>query len=505
MFRCRSLLFVSAILVSLFVCALPQARALDLTPAMKDAISWIDQNKATYDEIAKYIWDNPELSLVEFKSSAKLQEYLAKNGFKIEKGVANMATAFVATWGSGKPVIGILGEFDALPSLSQEAGVATRKPIVQGAPGQGCGHNLFGTSSATAAIAIAKAMEKHGIKGTVKFFGTPAEETLVGKVYMNRDGVFDGCDVIIDWHPQDSNGVDYGSLLAMDNLKFRFNGRSAHAALAPEAGRSALDAVELMNVGANFMREHIAQEARVHYVITKGGEAPNVVPNFAEVWYYFRAPRRAQVDDMRAWLIDIAKGAALMTQTKMEYQILTAVYERLPNRALAQMGDQIVKAVGAPPFSAEDQQFGDSVIKSLNRQPSGESFSTAVVTPDFGKTFPDVKVSKASADVNYTWRFPSLSFGAAVVAKGTPLHSWQAVCTTSTSPALKAGLQVSKYIAAAGLDCLSNPKLVQDAKVELDGYVAKFGYNEPVPKDVKVPSFQDLYGIEPGAVPGVKK
>jgi aminobenzoyl-glutamate utilization protein B len=504
MFRSKSLLFVYVILAGLLIMPLHHASALELTPAMKDAISWIDQNKTTYEEIAKYIWQNPELSLVEFKSSARLQEYLASNGFTIEKGVAGMATAFVATWGSGKPVIGILGEFDALPNLSQEAAVATRKPIVAGGSGHGCGHNLFGTSSATAAIAIAKAMEKQGIKGTVKFFGTPAEETLVGKVYMNRDGVFDGVDVIIDWHPQDYNGAGYSSLLALDNIKFRFYGRSSHAGTAPEAGRSALDAVELMDAGANFMREHVVQEARIHYVITKGGEAPNVVPNFAEVWYYFRAPRRAQVDEMRAWIIDIAKGAALMTQTKMEYQILTAVYERLTNRALAQMGDQAAKAVGAPPFGPDDQKFGEQVIQSLGRKTEGEAFSTNIVTPDFSKTFPSVEFGKASADLNYTWRFPSMTFNVAVYAKGTPGHSWQAVCTTSTDPALKAGIQVSKYMAAAGLELLTNPKLVQDAKVELDGYVAKFGYNEPVPKDVKVPSFKDLYGIEPSAVPGVK-
>jgi aminobenzoyl-glutamate utilization protein B len=504
MFRSKSLLIVSVMLAALLITPLHHASALELTPAMKDAISWIDQNKATYEEIAKYIWQNPELSLVEFKSSARLQQYLEGNGFKMEKGVAGMATAFVATWGSGKPVIGILGEFDALPNLSQEAAVATRKPIVPGGSGHGCGHNLFGTSSATAAIAIAKAMEKQGIKGTAKFFGTPAEETLVGKVYMNRDGVFDGVDAMIDWHPGDFNGAGYSSLLALDNIKFRFYGKSSHAGAAPEAGRSALDAVELMDTGANFMREHVVQEARIHYVITKGGEAPNVVPSFAEVWYYFRAPRRAQVDEMRAWLVDIAKGAALMTQTKMEYQILTAVYERLTNRALAQMGDQVAKAVGAPPFSPNDQKFGEEVIQSLGKKAEGEAFSTKIVTADFSKTFPDVEFGKASADLNYTWRFPSMTFGVATYAKGTPAHSWQAVCTTSTDPALKAGLQVSKYMAAAGLECLTNPKLLQNAKAELDGYVAKFGYKEPVPKDVKVPSFKDLYGIEPSAVPGVK-
>jgi aminobenzoyl-glutamate utilization protein B len=505
MLRLKSLPIVVTALLVLLVIPFRHAGALELTPAMKTAISWVEQNKATYDNISRYIWDNPELSLVEFKSSAKLQEYLAGNGFKIEKGVASMATAFVATWGSGKPVIGIMGEFDALPNLSQEAGVTTRKPVIAGAPGHGCGHNLFGTSSATAAIAITKAMEKHGIKGTVKFFGTPAEETLVGKVYMNRDGVFDGADIIIDWHPGDSNGVGYSSLLAMDNMKFRFHGRASHAGAAPEAGRSALDAVELMNAGANFMREHVVQEARIHYVITKGGEAPNIVPNIAEVWYYFRAPRRAQVDEMRNWLTDIAKGAALMTQTRMEYQLMTAVYERLTNRALAQMGNEIVKSVGAPSFNAEDQKFGDEVIKSLGRKAAGEAFSTKIDTPDFSKVFPDVNFGKASADLNYTWKIPSMTFSVATYAKGTPGHSWQAVCSTRTDPTLKAGLQVSKYMAAAGLEILTNQKLVREAQEEFSGYIARFGYKEPVPMDVKVPSFQDLYGIEPTAVPGARK
>ena len=501
----KNLLLVAALLSALLITPALGASAEELTPAMKDAISWIDQNKTTYEVIARYIWQNPELSLVEFKSSARLQEYLGSNGFKIEKGVAGMQTAFVATWGSGKPVIGVLGEFDALPSLSQEAGATVPKPVIQGAPGHGCGHNLFGTSSATAAIAMAKAMEKQGIKGTIRFFGTPAEETLVGKVYMNRDGVFDGVDAMLVWHPSDTNGVTYASSLALDNMKFRFFGRSSHAGVAPEAGRSALDAVELMDVGANFMREHVIQEARIHYVITKGGEAPNVVPSVAEVWYFLRAPRRAQVDEMRAWLLDIAKGAALMTQTKMEYRILTAVYEALPNKTLARMGDRIAKLVGPPVFTPEDQQFGAAVIKAMAKQPPQEAFSTDIRTPDLSATFPDVEVSKASSDINYSWRFPSLSFGTATVAKGTPLHSWFAVCTTSTDPALTAGLQVSKYMAASGLELLTDPKLLEEAKAELDNYVAKFGYKEPVPKDVKVPSFKDLYGIEPGQVPGAAK
>lgn len=233
MVRSKEILGLCLIFISMFVLSVQPVFSAELTPAMKTAVDWIDGSRAVYDEIARYIWENPELSLVEFKSSAKLQDYLTRNGFKIEKGVAGMSTAFVATWGSGKPVIGILGEFDALPSLSQESGNTSQKPIIPGAPGHGCGHNLFGTSSATAAIAAAKAMEKHGIKGTVKFFGSPAEETLVGKIFMNRDGVFDGTDIMIAWHPGEFNGVSYLTNLAIDNIKFRFYGRSSHAGTLP--------------------------------------------------------------------------------------------------------------------------------------------------------------------------------------------------------------------------------------------------------------------------------
>ena len=506
MFKKNRIVCLYLISAFVWILSLQPAFAQELGPAMKTAVAWIGGAKATYEEIAKYIWDNPELSLVEFKSSAKLMEYLASNGFRIEKGVAGMSTAFVATWGSGKPVIGILGEFDALPNLSQEAGVTSQKPIISGGPGHGCGHNLYGTSSATAAIAAAKAMAAHGIKGTVKFFGTPAEETLVGKIYMNRDGVFDGTDIMLAWHPGEFNGVWYSTNLAIDNIKFRFYGKSAHAGTAPEAGRSALDAVQLMNLGMEFMREHLIQEARIHYVITKGGETPNNVPPFAEVWYFIRAPRRAQVDQIRAWMFDVAKGAALMTQTRTENQILTASYERLPNRVLAMMGDKIAKLIGPPPFTAEDQKFGEAVIReALKREPKGEAFSTKIETPDFAKVFPDVDGVKASADDNYTWKFPSLRFIVATQAWGTPGHSWPLVCQSGTSAAMKAGMTVSKYMAASALELMINPKLIQEAWEEHKKYIAEFGYKETVPPEVKVPSFEDLYGIKPEAVPGAKK
>jgi aminobenzoyl-glutamate utilization protein B len=478
-----------------------------LTPAMQATTSWIEQNKATYDEIAKFIWDNPELSLVEFKSSAKLMDYLAKNGFKIEKGMSGMPTAFVATYGSGKPVIGFLAEYDALPSLSQESGVTTAKPIIAGAPGHGCGHNLYGTSSATAAIAAAQAMQKQGIKGTIKVFGTPAEETLVGKVFMNRDGVFDGTDVIITWHPGDENRVEYQSLLAFMSIKFQFHGRSAHAAAAPEHGRSALDAVMLMNLGMEFMREHLIQEARIHYVNPKGGETPNNVPPFAETYYFIRSPRWAQVEHIWKWMQNVAKGAALMTETKMTYQILTVTYERLPNRTLAKMGDEMMKLVGAPSFTPEDQKFGAAVIQSLGKEWKEEPYSTKIVTPNFAATFPNVPVTKASNDQgNLSWRIPILGFGAATEAKFTPGHSWQVVCQEKTEPGLKAGLQVSKWMAVSALKLMTDPEIIQAAWAEHGKYLADLGaYKEPLPQDVKVPTFEMLYGMKPENVPGAKK
>ena len=506
MFRGKRFYCLYLISAFVFVFSLQPVFAQELTPAKKTAVTWIDGAKATYEEIAKYIWDNPELSLVEFKSSGKLQEYLAKNGFKIEKGVAGMPTAFVATWGSGKPVIGFLAEFDALPNLSQKSGEPTKSEIVAGGPGHGCGHNLFGTASCTAAIAAKVAMEKHGIKGTVKVFGTPAEETLVGKVFMAKDGVFDGTDIMITWHPGDVNGADYSSMLAMTSVKFQFKGKSAHGAAYPEMGRSALDAVELMDIGMNFMREHVVQEARIMYVITKGGEVPNNVPPDAEVWYFIRAPRRTQVDHIWNWMQDVAKGAALMTQTKMSYNILAATWEVLPNKVLDKMGDANATAIGAPSFTSEDQKFGEAVIKSLGKEVKGEAFDTTITHPDFSQTFPNVFVVKASSDQgNVSWMFPMLLFRAATQAKGTPGHSWQMVCQTSTSPAMKGGLAVSKWMAASALDCLTKPEIIAEAWKEHNKSLAETKYYHPIPADLKVPSFKDLYGIEPGAVPGVKK
>jgi aminobenzoyl-glutamate utilization protein B len=296
------------------------------------------------------------------------------------------------------------------------------------------------------------------------------------------------------------------SWLAMSSVKFQFKGRPAHAALAPHAGRSALDGVELMDIGMNFMREHVIQEARIHYVITKGGEAPNIVPPDAEVWYFIRSPRRTQVDEIWKWMQDVAKGAALMTQTTMSNKLLAATWEQLPNKVLSKLGDANIKAIGTPPFTPEDQKFGEEILKSLGKEVKGEAFDTTITPPGIEKTFPNVPVLPASTDEgNVSWMVPTLSFRAAVNAKGTPLHTWQAVCQTGTPTAFKAALAASKWMAATALDCLTKPEIISEAWKEHNQYLAETKYYHPIPADLKVPTFKDLYGIEPEAVPGMKK
>ncbi|MBN1984270.1 MAG: amidohydrolase [Chitinivibrionales bacterium] len=498
-----SVLVPALLLLGFFI---QTASSQELTPAKKTAVAWIDKSKPTYEAVARYLWDNPELSLVEFKSAAKLQDYLEKNGFKIEKGVAGMPTAFVASWGTGKPVIGILDEFDALPALSQTAGKAVKEVPLQGAPGHGCGHNLYGPTGVTAAIAAKIAMEKHQIKGTVKLFGCPAEETCVGKVFMARDGVFDHTDVMISYHPWDYNGVESSSWLAATSVKFQFKGRSAHAALAPFAGRSALDATELFNIGMNYMREHVIQEARIHYVITNGGQAPNVVPADAEVWYFIRSPRRTQVDEIWKWMVDVAKGASMMTQTSMDYRMLASSWEVLVNRALMKVGEANIKAIGTAKITAEEQKFGHEIQKSLGKEVQGPAFDTTITSADPTKVFPKVNVVAASTDEgNVNWIVPTVSFRSAISARGTPLHTWQNVSQTAMAPAMKSGLAASKWMAATALDCLADSTIVTDAWKEHNTYLADTKYYHTIPADMKLPTFKELYGIEPDAVPGMKK
>ncbi|MDP2901441.1 MAG: amidohydrolase, partial [Candidatus Bathyarchaeota archaeon] len=324
------------------------------------AWGWIDQNQKRITEVADTIWGYAELGLTETKSSKLLQDELRKHGFKVEAGVASMPTAFVATWGSGKPVIGVMGEFDALPGISNKV-VPEKVPLREGAPGHGCGHHIHGTSGVAGAIAARYAMEKAKAKGTIKFFGTPAEENFVGKVFMVRAGLFDDVDAVISHHPDSVNAATVGSSTAVNGVKFHYYGKTSHAAGSPEQGRSALDAIELMNVGVNYLREHVIQEARFHYVIEVGGGQPNVVPDYARSWYYIRAPQRDQLDSIYKRIIKIAEGAALMTETTLKVEFIMGLYNLIPNRAVAETITANMKEIGAPQHTAEELEFAKKI------------------------------------------------------------------------------------------------------------------------------------------------
>ncbi len=314
--------------------------------------------------LARDIWGHPELGFKETYASDALARAFAEAGFLVRKPVADIPTAFVAEWGSGTPVIGVLGEYDALPGLSQKVSTV-REPVVDGGPGHGCGHNLLGVAGFGAALAAKAAMESSGLKGTIRYFGCPAEETLMGKVFMARDGVFDGLDVALTWHPMYANTVWAAASTALNSFKLSFHGRSAHAAGAPEAGRSALDAVVLTEVGVNFLREHMSSEYRIHCVITHGGEAPNIVPAFAQSWYYVRAPNRSQVEEMYQRVLNVARGAALMTDTTLEVKLVAACYDFLSNETVEKVLLNNMRKVGAPSFDDSDLRFARQLQTTL--------------------------------------------------------------------------------------------------------------------------------------------
>jgi aminobenzoyl-glutamate utilization protein B len=433
---------------------------------MKD----IDARAARYRETALQIWGFAEVGFREEKSSALLQGLLKEAGFDIRTGVAGMPTAFIASAGSGKPVIAILGEFDALPGLSQAA-LPKRQVIADGAPGHGCGHHLFGTASAAAAIAVKNWMAASGAKGTLRFYGTPAEEGGSGKVYMVREGLFADVDAVVAWHPGDRNSASPASSLANISAKFRFTGVPSHAASAPDKGRSALDAVESMNYMVNMMREHLPQETRIHYVITKGGDAPNVVPGSAEVYYYARHPDVTELKPIFERIVNAAKGAALGTDTKMDYEVVHGVYSVLPNETLAAVQDRHLRRVGGVTWDATEQAFAEALRPLL---PAGglplgsEREVQPYVTGGRGGASTDV------GDVS--WVVPTVQMTAATWVPGTPAHSWQAVACGGTSIGVKGMMVAARTMALTSAELLRDPALLQKAKAEHDKARAGFTY-----------------------------
>jgi aminobenzoyl-glutamate utilization protein B len=446
-----------------FLCSLFSANA-QIKPALLDGGKQyvqhsIDDHSSIYISTAKQIWGAAELGYRESFSSGLLQQLMSANGFTIDKGVAGIPTAFTAVYGKGKPVIAILAEFDALPGLSQDS-VAERKPLKDGGNGHGCGHNLFGSASAAAAIAVKEWLASSGNQGSIRLYGTPAEEGGGAKVYMAREGLFKDVDIVLHWHPSDANNANAESSLAVKTGMFRFYGKAAHSAAAPENGRSAVDAVESMDLMVNMMREHISPDARVHYVITNGGKAANVVPDFAEVEYYVRHPDVKEVLNIWDRVVKAAEGAALGTETTMKYEVITGLYNLLPNQPLGMAMYNNLKKVGGIKYDAKEKQFAEKIQSSFGYT-APPIVRAEEITP-FALGF-----YSASTDVgDISWQVPTVGLGVATWVPGTSAHSWQAVATNGVSIGFKAMINAAKTIAMTALDLYTNPALIDAAKAD---------------------------------------
>jgi len=445
----------------------------------KEVIQNLDQKEVEYGQTAHQIWEWAEIGYQETKSSGLLQETLKRAGFTVETGVAGIPTAFVASYGSGKPIIGILAEYDALPGLSQQA-VTQRKPVVADDPGHACGHHLFGTASTAAAIEVKNWLAKSGQSGTIRLYGTPAEEGGSGKVYMVRAGLFNDVDAVLHWHPSSVNAAAPHVTLANKTAKFRFYGIASHAAGAPERGRSALDAVEAMNIMSNMMREHVPEKTRIHYIITRGGTAPNIVPEFAEVYYYIRHPEMEKVKSIFDRLVNIAEGAAQGTETRMDYEIISGVYNLLANNTLAQVMHKNLTLVGGVTYNEQETSFGKEIIASYDGKQSVE---------DAGKVLPYIISDKAfgSTDVgDISWTVPTAGMGAATWVPGTGAHSWQAVAAGGMSIGTKGMMVAAKTIALTAIELYNSPNVLEAANQELNNlrgpdfkYEAMLGDRQP--------------------------
>jgi aminobenzoyl-glutamate utilization protein B len=421
----------------------------------------IDAKRAAYTGIADQIWSFAEVGYQEHKSSALLQQQLRNAGFTVEAGVAGIPTAFVATYGSGKPVIGVLAEFDALPGLSQAA-TPERRPLVEHGPGHACGHHLFGTASVAATIAVKEWMARSRRAGTLRVYGTPAEEGGGGKIYMVRAGLFDGVDVVLDWHPGSENDAGPGTSLANKSGKIRFRGLSAHASGAPWSGRSALDGVEAMNHMVNLMREHVPDGTRIHYVITSGGGAPNVVPDFAEVYYYVRHKDAKVVLELWDRIQKAADGAAMGTGTTVQTEVVNGVYALLPNETLARAIDGNLRRIGGVTYTAEERAFAEKIRPTLTG--GGKDPGEAAQVKAFAQS--DAGGSTDVGDVS--WVVPNSGFSTATWVPGTPAHSWQAVAAGGMSIGHKGMVNAAKTIAMTVYDLLTTPTLVAGARAEFE-------------------------------------
>jgi aminobenzoyl-glutamate utilization protein B len=446
------------------------ARPLFETIARLDDQTW---------KAALRIWEWAEPGYQEQKSSALLASMLEEAGFTLRRNVAGIPTAFVASYGSGKPVIALLGEFDALPGLSQEP-VPYRKPRLEGGYGHGCGHHLLGAASMSAAIAIAEQLRAGTIQGTVRYYGCPAEEGGSAKVFMVAGGLFDDCDAVLHWHPASTNAAGDRSSLARIAMRFRFHGKPAHAAGAPDEGRSALDAVELTNFAANLLREHIPDRSRIHYVISDGGAAPNIVPEFAEVYYYVRHPSGRQVRELYKRLVKCAEAGALATETRLEVVHEGGIREILPNQVLSERALVNLKALADLGYPASEAEFALKLQSTLARKEPLDQVKTVANRSGV--------VGMGSTDVgDVSWRVPTAGFNTACWVPGTPGHSWQATACGAT-PAARRGMNLAaRVLAATAWDLYRSPQLIEAAKRELKRRLGDEKYEPLIEPEQKPP------------------
>nr|WP_290443411.1 M20 family metallopeptidase [Sporolactobacillus kofuensis] len=462
----------------------------------------IADKREIYQTLSEQVWSFAELRFGEVKSAEVLSRALEQEGFTVERGVAGLKTGFIGSYGEGKPVIAFLGEFDALAGLSQKSDTAVHDPIVPNGNGHGCGHNLLGVGSLAAAFAAKSYMIKHQLKGTVRYYGCPAEESGNGKAYMAREGYFNDVDAAFSWHPESINAVQHLSSNAVIEARFTFTGVSAHAAALPELGRSALDAVELMNVGVNYLREHMADQARVHYAVTNtGGVSPNVVQSFAEERFLVRSPKPNEVKELFKRVVNVAKGAALMTGTSMSYQIEGGCCNLIPNTALHQVMAEYMEEIGLPEPSEQDLAFIKSIYASLGDQE--KYFAMKHLTAEQKEKINEKPISdwmipcpdqetfmEGSTDVSdVSWNVPTAQCFTATWAYATVPHTWQVVAQGTQDYALNAALFAGAAMACTALKAVEEPELLAEATREFKKRLEGETYECLIPKEITPPVY----------------
>ena len=473
----------------------------------QDIIHWLDENQHRFVEVSDAIWADPEVAWQEFNASKRQADFLSAEGFYITWDIGGINTAFVAEWGKGKPVIGFAGEYDALAGLSQK-NQATEEPVLKGAPGHGCGHNLLGTGCMAAAVAVKHWLDATGTAGTVRYYGCPAEEQIAGKTFMARAGAFDDLDAALNFHPGRMNAPSVGSAVGVYDLAFRFHGTAAHAGGSPHKGRSALDAVELMNIGVNYLREHVTEKVRIHYVITHGGDLPNVVPAEAEVWYFIRAHRRRELDQVTDRVRKVAQGAAMMTETTVTEVFHGACSSVLNNHYLAGLQVAKMQFIGPIAFTDEERAYAQQVNDAYPPENAEDVFQDLTIPQDMratietlrgqpllGENLPamdESRIGTGSTDVgDVSWITPLSMLSTTCFPTGAAGHSWGIAATSGMSIGHKGMMHAAKTMAITAMDLYSDPEHLRKARQEFEAATRDAPYSTPLPDHVQPPVFRN--------------